>query len=268
MVTEKSEEERSRLRDALSRVALFKSMEEDDMHIIFDAMFEKTATAGEYIIRQDDEGDNFYVIDSGHCEVYKSAAGERQKVLEIGPGDTFGELALMFGVPRAASVVAKTDCRLWALDRITYRKIIMGQTLKKRHLYEGLLRQVDILQTLNDYERLKIADALQTVTYSDGEFVVHEGGQGDKFYIVVDGELKVTKVLDGKEVELTRLHRSDYFGELALLFDQPRAATITAVGEVKLVWLDRNSFKKLLGPCQDILRRNSQLYNKYIANSI
>ena len=92
--------------------------------------------------------------------------------------------------------------------------------------------------------------------------------RGDKFYIIVDGEVKVSRKLDGEDVELTRLHRSDYFGELALLFDQPRAATVSAVGPVRLVWLDRGSFKKLLGPCEDLLKRNMTIYTKYISNNI
>lgn len=68
-----------------------------------------------------DEGDNFYVIDSGEVEVYVN----NQMVLNISEGGSFGELALIYGTPRAATVKAKTDVKLWGIDRLSYRRILM-----------------------------------------------------------------------------------------------------------------------------------------------
>ena len=68
-----------------------------------------------------DEGDNFYVIDSGEVEVYVN----NQIVLNISEGGSFGELALIYGTPRAATVKAKTDVKLWGIDRLSYRRILM-----------------------------------------------------------------------------------------------------------------------------------------------
>jgi len=68
-----------------------------------------------------DEGDNFYVIDSGEVEVYVN----NTMVLNISEGGSFGELALIYGTPRAATVKAKTDVKLWGIDRLSYRRILM-----------------------------------------------------------------------------------------------------------------------------------------------
>ena len=68
-----------------------------------------------------DEGDNFYVIDSGEVEVYVN----NRMVLNISEGGSFGELALIYGIPRAATVKAKTDVKLWGIDRMSYRRILM-----------------------------------------------------------------------------------------------------------------------------------------------
>lgn len=68
-----------------------------------------------------DEGDNFYVIDLGEVEVYLN----NQMVLNISEGGSFGELALIYGTPRAATVKAKTDVKLWGIDRLSYRRILM-----------------------------------------------------------------------------------------------------------------------------------------------
>lgn len=66
-------------------------------------------------------------------------------VTSISEGGSFGELALIYGTPRAATIKAKTDCRLWAIDRDTYRRILMGSQIRKRKLYDELLRNVEIL---------------------------------------------------------------------------------------------------------------------------
>ncbi|XP_037093687.1 cAMP-dependent protein kinase type I regulatory subunit-like, partial [Pollicipes pollicipes] len=84
---------------------------------MFDAMFAQTFLKGETTIQQGDEGDNFYVIDSGEVEVYVDS----ELVTTISEGGSFGELALIYGTPRAATVRARTDVKLWAIDRDTYR---------------------------------------------------------------------------------------------------------------------------------------------------
>ena len=63
----------------------------------------------------------------------------------IGEGASFGELALIYGTPRAADVRARTQLKLWAIDRDSYRRILMGSTQKKRRMYEEFLSKVSIL---------------------------------------------------------------------------------------------------------------------------
>lgn len=63
----------------------------------------------------------------------------------IGEGGSFGELALIYGTPRAATIKAKTDVKLWGIDRDSYRRILMGSTIRKRKVYEGFLSRVSIL---------------------------------------------------------------------------------------------------------------------------
>ena len=118
---------------------------------------------------------------------------------------SFGELALIYGSPRAATVKAKTACSLWAIDRITYRRILMGTTMRKRKLYEGFLEKVPILQHLTKYERITVADALEPYNFSDGEVIVRQGEPGDKFYIIVNGEVRCDQTVDGQTAEVARL---------------------------------------------------------------
>jgi cAMP-dependent protein kinase regulator len=115
-----------------------------------------------------------------------------------------------------------------------------------------------------DYEIQTVADALVQETWKDSQIIVQQNEPGHAFYIVVEGGVDVYK--DNNLVG--KLKKGDYFGEMALMFDQPRAATVKASGDVKTIRLDRQSFKRLLGPCEDVLKRNMTVYNQIISKQI
>jgi len=89
--------------------------------------------------------------------------------------------------------------------------------------------------------------------------------KGDTFFFLEEGECVATKKKGNGEEEIVYRYKSgDYFGELALLRDTPRAASIVAKSEVKLVAVDRDSFKRLLGPLEEILKRNMARYQQFM----
>ena len=130
--------------------------------------------------------------------------------------------------------------------------------------------QLATVESLDIYERLTVADALTPVQFNDGDIIVKQGEPGDDFYVIEEGTAIVLqrRSADEPEVEVGRLHKSDYFGEIALLLDRPRAATVVAKGPLKCVKLDRARFERLLGPCADILKRNLEHYNSLISLSV
>jgi len=139
----------------------------------------------------------------------------------------------------------------------------MESTITKRNMYESFLSKVQILENLYEWEKMTIADALEEITFNDGDIIVKEGEDGEDFFIIVDGTAVVTqKDQDsGESKELSRLSSPDYFGEISLLLNKPRVATVSAAGQLKCVKLDRARFERLLGPCSDILKRNMEEYN-------
>ncbi|KAK9896381.1 camp-dependent protein kinase regulatory subunit [Cystobasidium minutum MCA 4210] len=190
-------------------------------------------------------------------------------VATITSGGSFGELALMYNAPRAATVVCSSEnATLWALDRVTFRTILMEHTSKKRRMYEKFLSEVPILVSLENYERSKIADALEERIYEEGEDVVREGELGKNFYIIESGKAEVLKRKEGGVQErVGTLTKGDYFGELALLNSAPRAATVRAVsGRLRVATLGEKAFTRLLGPVVEILTRSA--VTKYGAQSV
>eukprot|EP01135_Chromosphaera_perkinsii_P011759 Nk52_evm5s2496 gene=Nk52_evmTU5s2496 len=256
------------LEKAIKKNILFGHLDDGERSEVFDAMFFTHYDEGDVIINQGDDGDNFYVMDSGEVEVWTQRPNEEPKLVSnIGSGGSFGELALIYGTPRAATVKAKTDVGVWAIDRDSYRRILMGSTMRKRKMYESFLQKVPILDSLDHWELLTVADSLEPANFHDGEVIVKQGEAGDVFYIIVEGTAIVKQRKSAKDAEVVvgKLGPSNYFGEVALLTDRPRAATVIAKGDLKCVKLDRDRFERVLGSCEDILRRNIAQYNSYVS---
>ncbi|KAF4668283.1 hypothetical protein FOZ61_006685 [Perkinsus olseni] len=200
----KGDEQKARIKEVLSKSFLFAALENNDFAIVVDAMKEETVSAKERVINQGDDGDFLFVVESGELEVYKKFPGDEEekmlKVCEV--GDVFGELALLYNCPRAASIEAKTDCRLLRLDRETFNHIVKDAAAHKRERYESFLKSVPLLASMDAYERGQIADALKPVSVAAGEMVVTQGEPGDTFYVIEEGACEALKERDGGEQEV------------------------------------------------------------------
>jgi cAMP-dependent protein kinase regulator len=165
LVVEKSPEVTDRLLGVVRRSPLLRTLDEEQTDLVVKAftgpiMKEKNET----IIQQGDIGDVFYLLEDGVVDVFVTKKGEEEKqVHTYKAGDAFGELAIMYNAPRAATCIAQGPCKLWALDRNSYRVIVVASAMQKRETYCGFLSRVPILQTLTEMEVMTLADALQEV---------------------------------------------------------------------------------------------------------
>lgn len=265
VVYPKSDEQRQQLADAVKNILLFRSLDKEQMQDVLDAMFERKVEKDELVIKQGDDGDNFYVIQNGifHALVASEPGGEQKHIHTYNNSGSFGELALMYNMPRAATIKAATAGSLWAMDRQTFRRILLKSAFRKRKMYESLIESVPMLKALQPYERMNLADALVPRTFSDGEQVIKQGDAADGMYFVEQGEVVISVPDDnGKEVEINRVGKGGYFGELALVTHRPRAASVFCDGDVKLAFLDVEAFERLLGPCMEIMKRNINDYEE------
>ncbi|MBN3313853.1 KAP3 kinase, partial [Atractosteus spatula] len=264
----KSDEQRQRLQEACKDILLFKSLDPEQMSQVLDAMFEKIVETGEHVIDQDDDGDNFYVIDRGTYDIYVKVDGINRCVGSYDNRGSFGELALMYNTPRAATIIATSPGALWGLDRIMFRRIIVKNNAKKRKMYESFIETLPLLTSLEPSERMKVVDVIGSKVYKDGEQIIAQGDSADCFYIVESGEVRITMsktgVDESGEVEIARCSRGQYFGELALVTNKPRAASAYAVGNVKCLVMDVQAFERLLGPCMEIMKRNIANYEEQL----
>jgi|GEM_PF-479721 len=258
----KTEDETKRIRIAVEKNFLFQGIGEEQNEMVFGAMDEKKFSPGEEIITQGDTGDFFYVLDDGEADVLVDGV----KVHHYSKGASFGELALMYNCPRAATVVAVDECTVWALDRNAFRHISSANQDKKRKTYEVFLRKCPLFESISDSDISRIADVLEEITYKPGEVVIKEGDADFdqmKFYIVYRGQAQAFRdTEDGNSTMVGNMTEGNFFGEKALIEKQPRAASVIAQTNLEVAALDTAAFERLLGPCKDLMLMQIQSYNE------
>jgi cGMP-dependent protein kinase len=260
----KSADQRDMILTVVKSSLLFKSLGLEQQLAIVDEMWIKNIAANETIIKQGDLGDYWYIVESGHFDIYvqKKGSAERLKVAQRERATAFGELALMYNAPRAATVIATVTSAVWVLDRSTARKLLTTVTDQKLREYEQFLRGVNSFQMLLENERSKIAEALEEISYPANHYIVKQGDMGDSFFILKRGEVVVTKVDigTGEESEVAHYNPGDSFGERALLTNDVRAANCISLTPVTCLYLNRDAFNLLLGPMEDMFQRRLQGY--------
>ena len=271
-VVPKTPEQVQRIKTSVIHSFLFGNLEPKDLEVVINAMEEKRFKKGENIITQGDNGDCLYFVEKGNLNCFKKfqTIPEPKLVKQYQPGDAFGELALLYNAPRAATITAESEEVItWKLDRETFNHIVKEAAQKKREKYENFLKNVEILSTIEPYELMQISDALKTATFKKGDYIIKEGEMGDVFYILEEGKCEATKTLEpGKPDTVIKEYTvGDYFGERALIKGEPRACNIIACSEtVRVISLDRISFKRLLGPIEELLKRNIDKYQNILSS--
>lgn len=229
---------------------IFASLSAKERRLLIDAMVMETVPAGTIIIRQGDVGDYFYVVDDGHV----SFAVDGNHVGACGRGGSFGELALLYNCPRAATCLANTTCRLWKVDQRTFRYMLANNTASQQKDIHDVLRKVPFLADLDETNLVRISDALTSVTFPEGERIINKGDVGEVFYILREGKVKVHDIGFGDSTYMDQeMTQGDYFGERALLTGDARSANVTAVTNCTTLCLSRETFEKVLGPLQGLI---------------
>lgn len=254
-VRKKTSKQIDMIKEVMYANVLFRGLDEDHLKKVIDEMYLVEFKPGQVPIKQGDRGDRLYIVESGmfDIKVRDKDTKQEQIVTTRGSATLFGELALMYNAPRAATVVASKLSKTWVVDRFTFRRVLKNVSTKQLTRYRDFLRKVDLLAPLTELERGKIAEAIEEVNVAKGTMIVEQGKVGHCMYIIGRGEVYCEK--SGKEV--ARYKRGDYFGERALLkaeADQKRGASVYAATNCKLLRLNRNAVMLLLGPVEEIMR--------------
>ena len=262
---EKSPDVTARLQTVVSHSPLLRTLDEEHRGQLIKAFTgPEIKQPGETVITQGDIGDVFYLLEEGNIDVFiKKGDADETKVHTYKPGDGFGELAIMYNAPRAATcrVAEDASAKLWALDRNAFRVIVVAAAMLRRETYQGFLAKVPILQTLTEMEIMTLADSLAEERHDDGHVICKQGDEGEYFYIVKEGTAVCSQVdADGNDKVVATLTSGNYFGEIALLTSKPRQATVKAAdGMLTVLAIDRATFIRVFGNLDELMKRNMEV---------
>lgn len=230
-------------RAQLADIPLFSRLAAAEQQALASASEHRTYGANAEIVRQGEPGECFFAIRSGEVSVELEApSGLRVEVARLGPGDAFGETALLEREPRTATVRALRETEVVALHREAFERVRTGLEAEE---VTAILRATATLRTSPLFQRLSsdrlsaLALRLEPRRVKAGEAVVREGEAGQEFFLVSEG---TAEVLDADGRHIAELSRGDHFGEIALLRDTPRVATVRAKSDLLLLSLDKRTF--------------------------
>lgn len=254
--------------DALKKnqnLATMVTLDDQRIAALIGVAWKQEVTGGVELIKEgDDNADYFYIVQSGKFEVMvsqkdkKGAEAVTEAPVSVGTieaGGSFGELALLYFAPRAATVKALTASTVWVIDRQNFKEIIAKSAEDVAKQYVKYL-DLDILSPLKPDEKEAVAKALSEETFVKGETIFSQGEKGDLFYILTDGEVAFEKDGKFKSKHVGTAAKAFPFGERALLTNEPRLLTAKVLSDVAVcLTLDKVSFDLLLGPLEELKRR-------------
>jgi CRP-like cAMP-binding protein/Zn-dependent protease len=232
----------------IDALPLFDDVPEDVLSDLAGRVKLRTVSRGQPVVRQGERATAFYVVRRGTLQVVEEDpdSGAQKPLRVLGRGDGFGEVGLAQASPRTATVRALEESEVFEIDKGTFDQLLADMV----HVPEfaPTMQAVAELRDLKGFSQLEpdeLGELLKFgrwVNIPPGEAVFEQGDPGDAFYAIGSGQVEVMK-----DDELVRtLVQGDYFGEIALLLDVPRTATVVARTPVRAYRLEREGFDKLV----------------------
>ena len=250
----KSEKAARFINESLGDNFVFSSLTEEERRVLVRSMRSESVHLGAKVFEQGEVGDFFYVIERGRTnfEVDGNVVGYGEA------GSSFGELALLYDCPRAATALAVTACDLWKVDQNTFRRVMASSQAKKRRDVQSILSKIPFFHDVEDSAASQIADALTAASFSGGEWIVVKGVIGEVFYAITSGRVRVHDIGMGEsQYQDQILGPGDWFGERSLLTGDPHTVNVTAEsGGCSALCLSRADFERTLGPLRGVIERS------------
>lgn len=243
---------------SFERTPLLSGLAGDELEAFIDSLQLDTFSADTTIYSAGDSGDNLYLIGMGVVRLEAVLGnGQRRPFSRLGEGDFFGEHAFMGRRKHHDAAVAETDVTVLVIDRKTFDAWVerypniqaIVEDFYTRRVLARVLAITPVFEGVPPEARMALADRFKLQTCKKGDEIVREGEQGDSFFLIRSGEVHIfTSDMKDKshKIDLGRLEVGSFFGEVALLTDKPRTATVVAANDVELMMLTRQAFTEIV----------------------
>lgn len=247
---------------ALHPIPLLSALSEAAFRRVLGTLVLRRMPAGALAIREGEPGNAFFFVASGQLRVFATdGLGRETELARLGENAVFGEMALLSAQPRSASVGCLTEVDLLEVGRQALASLAdeLGPVAEALHGFtrERLLGNLMATSPLfKPFNRLQQRDLLRRFTSHDvapGTVVIHEGEQGRGLFVVLSGELDVSRrSADGTTVPLGGLRTGDVFGEMAMLRNAQTTATVVAVRPATVLFLGREYVERIVAAVPEI----------------
>ncbi len=223
-------------------IPLFSDLDADQFKEVVRKLQSRSYNKHDEVLKEGDPGDSILIVASGRLEVYKETEQKGRVFLaSLRDGDFFGEFGYFAGRKRQASVVAAEDTEVLEITRKDVEEVVTKfpgvekvlEDFYRTRVIENLLATSPLFTELDAGQRSYIASLFKLEGFKEQEDVVKEGEEGEKMYLIRMGHVLVhTQNPMGEQVRLAELGPGDFFGEISLLLNKPRTATVTTASPV------------------------------------
>lgn len=248
-VFDKTDEERKFIEESLRGNFIFSKI--SDLNDLVSAFEKHVVPDGEIVIKENDDADYFYVIESGFIEFFIN----QKEVGARGKGGYFGDLALLRNCKRSATCISSGECVLWRLGQLTYRAVVARNRTGDLTAIVEMLKKIPLFTSLNDQLLSKIATAMEERKYEKDAILMKKGDIGSEMHIIKSGKILLKDIeAKGRKYDDVELKAGDFFGERAVLESEPRAATAVATEDSTMYCISKESFVKHIGSMDQLKR--------------
>jgi CRP-like cAMP-binding protein len=253
------------------RVPLFSDLTQEALVELVKKLDYRGYQPGEIILREGEPGRSFYVISEGRVRVYKKLPdGKELELARLEEGAFFGEMAMLSGAPRTATIAAETETHLLEVTDKVVRQLALKYpsvvgTLKnfyRQRLLNNVMAISPLFRVFDQAERVTLMTRFAMQKAALGEVLVEQGTRSDGLYVVLHGLVSVTAKAPGGAADIATLREGDIFGEMSLLTKQPAVATVKAVVPSIVLKLPREKFQEMIQTHPQILELVSELTDK------
>jgi CRP-like cAMP-binding protein len=241
--------------DKLMPIPLFSLLDAEEFGAVLTALRLVRARPGTAIVREGAEGRSFFVLARGEAEVSATRAGEALHLARLLEGAIFGEMALLSAAPRTATVTTSGDCDLLEFDcaalsdaSATLQNLAaaLGGFARER-LLRNVVTTSPLFGPLDPKQRADLMRRFVAVEAAPDSSIIVQGDEGQGLYVILRGEVVVTRTDADSETELARLGPGELFGEISLIRNEATTASVrTGALSTTLLVLSRDYFGRLL----------------------
>jgi ATP-binding cassette subfamily B protein len=240
--------------EILRRSSVFQFVSDEHFGAIEPLLQEEHYDFGDVIVKQDDPADSFYVLTRGRARALKiKADGEEIPLGVLKPGDSFGEAALAEGGTRNATVRCSTAVDVLRIDRTDFLELVRRvpelkhyvETTGRNRALQSFLYQFSNFGRLPAPALRSVIDKLKPAGFAKGSLIIREGDDAGPLYVIEKGRARAFTGVNGGDQNLAFYREGDFFGELSILNGSPRAASVEAFTDCRLLALDPKSVRDL-----------------------